>query len=287
MKCLWIALVFAACARPVSPSADRGIPFTLTPDNAIVLAARINATDVVHLALHTATSDVRLTTAAVAKISTLEFSGGASVESWGGGGTSRVSTGNRLSIGGWRRDGVTVWEDRDSSTGTDGKVGLDVFGDAVVELDFEHGRLALHDRRPDVARYERLSLTNDHGALFVSASCVLDGARYTADFLVHSGYGGGILLADELAASSGIGSKIAIRETSTLVDSFGHTIEVRKGILPGFALGATQLADVPVGFFAGALGTQRISVIGTAVLMRFHILFDVAHDALYLQRRAS
>jgi hypothetical protein len=181
---------------------------------------------------------------------------------------------------------VTVWEDASSGRDSDGKFGLDLFAGKVVELDFVRRRLAVHDRLPARAgRYARLKLENDHGELFVSGSCLIDGKGFTTKFLVHSGYGGGVLLADAFAAAAGVDGKIAITETSTLTDSFGHRIEVRKGVLPAFALGTTQLVNVPVGFFRGRLGTQQISVIGGEVLKQFNLIFDVAHDALYVEPR--
>ncbi len=67
--------------------------------------------------------------------------------------------------------------------------------------------------------------------------------------------------------------------------SFGHTIKVKKGIMPVFVLGASKISNVPTGFFAGAIGAQKMSVIGSEILKQFNIIFDIANNDLYIEPR--
>ena len=191
-----------------------------------------------------------------------------------------------LGLGALERRDVRVWEDVNSGAGSDGKFGLDAFGDRIVEVDFDRRELVVHARLPaKTAQWQRLPLEQADDGLFVTATCLVDGMAMPNRFLIHSGYAGGVLLDDAFVARNGLAARIPATETQRLTDAFGHVIEVRKGVLPGFALGDETLHDVPVGFFPGAVGRQTMSVLGMAVLARFDLVFDPAGKALYLHRR--
>ncbi len=279
-------LLLAACgAAPTRPesSAATVIPFDLNRDGNIVVAARLNDRESLRLMLHTAATDLALTSAAGAKLDSLRYDEATRIESWGGGAESRVSHHNRLAVGDAVRDDLDVFEDLNSGADTDGKFGLDLFGTRVVRIDFGRRRIEVSEALPaDIDRYQRLPLTLEDGSPFVDGTCTIAGERYTTRFMLHSGYAGSVLLDDAFAASSGVDDRIEITETTALTDSFGHRIEVRKGRLPRFALGDAALDDVAVGFFPGTIGRQRVSVVGMAVLRRYDLVFDLAHRALFI-----
>lgn len=261
------------------------IPFTLTVHNNIVVSALLNEADPLKLMLHTATADVRLTEEAVRKLKSIGFTNSAKVKSWGGEANSRFSKGNQLQIGALTRKDIVVWEDKNSGHDTDGKFGLDFFENQIVEIDLDQQQITLHQRLPHkAAKYERLKLENQHGNLFVQGSCLIEGKAYAHQYLLHSGYSGGLLLDDTFAANAGVDGKIKITEESSLKDSFGNTIKVKKGIVPVFLLGSAKLSDVPAGFFAGTIGTQKMSVLGGEILKQFNLIFDIANNDLYLMR---
>jgi hypothetical protein len=269
--------------------ADHGevvISFTFTDHNNIVVSAILNGTDTLDLMLHTASSDLRLTEDAVRKSKSIKFTATDKVKSWGGEADSRSSRGNRLQIGDLKRDNINIWEDKNSGHDTDGKFGLDFFQNRIVEIDFDQRRIALHAKLPrKVETYERLKIENQNGLLLVQGSCLIEGKTYANKFLIHSGYSGGILLDDAFAANAGVDGKIRITEESSLKDSFGNTIKVKKGILPVFVLGSSRISNVPVGFFAGAIGAQKMSIIGSEVLKQFNLIFDIANNDLYIAPR--
>lgn len=273
-------------ATTVQGNETISIPFTLSKQNNIVVDVQINESHVVHLMLHSASSDVTLTEDAVRHLGDLTLGKAARIESWGGTSDARYSTGNRVRIGSLAKDDVTLWENRNSGEGTDGKFGLDFFGDAVVEIDYDSGRIVVHDRLPDKARdYQSLAIENEDGERYVEGLCLFGDETRANRFLIHSGYAGGLLLDDAFAASSGIDRKIAITETSRLTDSYGNIIEVKKGVMPGFSLGRLTLSDVPVGFFSGRIGNQDKSVLGGAILKQFNLIFDLGRNTLYIKHR--
>ena len=55
--------------------------------------------------------------------------------------------------------------------------------------------------------------------------------------------------------------------------------------VPGFVLGSSKISNVPVGFFAGAIGAQKMSVLGSEVLKQFNIIFDIANNDLNIATR--
>lgn len=296
-SCLWgavvtlTALILTACEQSILYADQQAqqeitIPFTVTASNNIVVKTVINRKDTVKLMLHTAASDVTLTEEAARKSKSIRFNGKMKVEAWGGKEASRFSKGNRVQIGPLQRGNMDIWEDKFSGKDTDGKFGLGFFQKRIVEIDFDHHRIVLHTNLPRKAeKYERLKIENRNDQLLVEGSCLMDGKAYPHQFLIHSGYSGGLLFDDAFAAQTGIDGKIKITDESSLKDSFGHTIKVKKGLLPVFALGHSEILNVPVGFFSGAIGAQKRSVLGSEMLIRFNLIFDMAHNALYLIRR--
>ncbi|MBP6748299.1 MAG: aspartyl protease family protein [Xanthomonadaceae bacterium] len=291
----WIGL--CACAqRPMrdeAPTARRAphekaydIPFVLTAQNNLVVEAMLDEATPLRLMLHTAASDVSLTEEAVRKIPTLRFGDTAEIGSWGGPSDARFSAGHRLTLGGATRENVTVWEVKDSGDGTDGKFGLDAFGESVVVVDFERRRLRVYDALPaEAAEYDRLVAERTNGEWYVEADCAIGEKSHRHRFLLHSGYSGGVLLDDVFAAEIGANDRLPVIDETTLTDSFGNKIAVRKTVLPGLTLGRTRLSNVPAGFFPGNLGNQRISVIGGDVIKRFDLIFDLGNDAIYVRPR--
>ena len=268
--------------RPIS------IPFTLTDQNNLVVSVALNDTDTLNLMLHTAASDVTLTEDAVRKTKSIKFTETSKMKSWGGESDSRFSKGNQVRIGQLQRNNITVWENKNSGKDTDGKFGLDLFQNRIVEIDFDQRRIVLHEKLPRKAgKYERLKIENQNGQLLVQGNCLIDRKSYSNKFLLHSGYSGGILLDDAFAANAGVDGKIQITEESSLKDSFGNTIKVKKGILPEFALGKARISNVPTGFFSGAIGAQKMSVLGGEVLKQFNLIFDIANNDLYIAPRRA
>jgi hypothetical protein len=274
-----------ACADQTDPQ-PVSIPFSLSSQNNIVVSATLNDQDSLRLMLHTAASDVMLTEDAIREAKSFNSVETAKLNSWGGEGSSRMSIGNTLQIGELLGSNMNVFEDKNSGKDTDGKFGLDFFRNKIVEIDFDELKIVLHAALPRKAEsFERLKIENQNGLLFVHGTCLIENQSYDNQFLLHSGYSGGILLDDSFAERSGVDGKIEITDESTLTDSFGHIIHVKKGIVPKFTLGSSSIPNAPVGFFAGKIGAQKMSVIGCEILTRFNIIFDTANDDLYMALR--
>ncbi|WP_205529446.1 hypothetical protein [Taibaiella koreensis] len=262
------------------------IPFRLTNDNNLVLQAVVNDKDSIAVMLHTAASGLTLTEEAVSRLKNLHFDGSDdNVTSWSGPANSaRYSKNNRLSIGGLHWDSIMVWEDMQSGPGTDGKIGLDLFAGKVVELDFDKGVLILYDTLPaGINDYDKLALRRQGDMLFLEADFYNGRQSFHNALLIHSGYSGALLLDDAFVTTSNIGPPLKVVSEQKLTDAYGKTLKVKKAILPGLTIGRQQLGQVPAGFFEGAIGRQKMSVLGGDILKRFHVIIDAGRTSVYLK----
>jgi hypothetical protein len=261
------------------------LPFQLTESNNISVQAIVNEIDTVNLMVHTAANSVTLTEEAIQELKSLKFAGTDSVKSWGGGGnSSRFSKGNTLQIVELKWQDVSIWENKNSGPKTDGKFGIDLFANKIIELDFEKKLLTLYTSLPDkAATFEKLSLTNENGNLFLEAGCEIGGQLFRNKFLLHSGYSGTILLDDKFTNETKIDEKVKIIAEKELKDSFDNSLKTKKAILSTFSIGSVKLSNVPVGFFKGAIGRQKMSIIGGDLLKRLTIIIDSQAGSIYLK----
>jgi len=275
-------------AQPKTGSDKAGyvIPFELTAFNNISVSAVLNGRDTVHIMFHTAENSVTLTEDADMKLKTIHFNGEVdSVKSWGGqDNTSRFSEHNVLQIGGMEWPDITVWEDKNSGKTLDGKFGPNLFKNKVVEIDFDKKIITISDSLPDnIKKYEKMKLIFQKGDMYIAGNCVTSTNTYNNKFLVHSGYSGALLLDDDFVNNNKLSDQLETIGEKDLKDSYGNIVKTKKTILPEFRLGDVALRDVPAGFFEGAIGRQKKSIIGMDILKRFNIIFDAQRDYIYLK----
>ena len=279
------AAPFAMAQQKTIPDDSYSIPFKLTSDNNMVISAVLNTKDTLNLMLHTAASDFTLTLAATAKISNLNFSRTDSIKSWGGNSnTARYSANNTITIAGHHWNDIKIWENVNSGPGTDGKFGLDLFGKKTIEIDFDRLLVIVHDHLPKkIKNYEKLKLYMQDDMMFIEGSCLIGKKTFTNKFLIHSGYAGAILFDDKFAADTKIDSSLKIIGEKSLKDSYGNVLKTKKAILPGFSVAKISFKDVPVGFFTGAIGRQKMSIIGGDLLKRFNLIINTERSEIYLK----
>jgi len=284
----FILALFSICCTPLFAQ-ETVIPFELTPANNIAVKATLNKKDTATLMFHTAANSLTLTEDAVKKMSSLVFDGADSVKSWGGNGnTSRFSKSNTLEIGNRKWEHVPIWENINSGPQTGGKFGLELFDGKIVEIDFDKKVIVLHTKLPGKAkRFEKLKLTYEDEMMFVEGTCEVAGKLLINRFLIHSGYSGTLLLDDQFTASNKIDTQLKIVDQKTLKDSFGNVLVTNKAVLPSFKLSSKRMVSIPIGFFTGALGRQKMSIIGADLLKRFNMIIDAERAHIYLRENKS
>lgn len=270
-------------AQSLNPPFD-SISFRLSSHNNIIIKALLNGKDSLNLMFHTGTSSLSLIKSSGPKLNSIKWSSETEVQSWGGSSSARFSENNSLKIGGIIWDSLPIWENENSGPETDGKFGPNFFAGKVLEFDFEKNYIFLHDSLPNtISQFSKLGLTNDEGSLFMEAWTSIDTNRYKNKFLIHSGFGGSVLFDDAFSAKHKLGEQLEIFKESELRDSYGNVLKTKKAILPHFQIAEFILQDLPIGFFEGAIGRQKMSVIGGDILKRFHIILDSKRQFIYLK----
>lgn len=274
-------------SEKVSPTVSI-IPFKLTKHNNIVIQAKINQQEIVNLMFHLAVPQVSLTSEASKKLKSVKWTDSHTVKSWGGESKSFLSRKNKLKIGDFVWDNLIISQSTHSGKETDGKFGPDLFKDKSIQIDFLKRQLIIHSSELKVpAGFKKMPIHNQNGMMFVEGQCEFESQKVKELFLLHTGYGGGLLLNDQFVAKHRLTEQIKIIETQELKDSYGNVIKVQKGTLPGFMLGNLNVKDVPVGFFEGKVGRQKISVLGSGLLKRFNIVISRDRKFLFIKPAAT
>lgn len=257
--------------------------FRLSEANNLLVKTVLNGGDTLTLMLHTAANAVTLTEGATKRISSIQWDAVDSTESWGGQQEARRSSYNTLEIGVFKWDSVAIWENTHSGPGTDGKFGLNLFEDKVLEINFERGLLLIHPQLPAKSQqFSRLDLTGKAGLYFLPATIEVGKQTYSHSFLIHTGYGGTLLLDDVFVEEANLEEQLTILEEQELKDAYGNVVINQKALLPVFEIGQNRLKDMPIGFFKGSIGRQKMSVIGGKLMKRFNWLLDINDGAVYL-----
>jgi hypothetical protein len=262
------------------------IPFTLTDYNNLSVQAILNKTDTVNLMFHTAASSVTLTEASIKKLKSLRFKETTdSIQSWGSqSNSSRLSLENFIQIGNLTREKIPIWENINSGQYTDGKFGIDLFKDKVIEIDFDKRVIRLHTSLPKkVKKYERAKLIFRDDMMFLEAYCSIGDSSFSNIFLIHSGYAGAILFDDKFAGDNKLSDRLQIAGEKILKDSYGNTVKTKQAILPLLKIQSKALINLPAGFFEGSIGRQKMSIIGGDILKRFNMVIDAEREHIYLR----
>jgi len=273
-------------ARPaVESESPVEIPFELTEHNNISIDAVLNEKHELVLMFHTAVDEVSIVQNTLEKLPDIKLDLEANVESWGGGSKTCFGRGFKLSLGPVQLDNVTIFQSKFSGHQTEGKFGPRQFKSQFVEVDFTRSRFLLHQTVPKkTSGWERVAVTAENGMMFIDGN-IHDGEDLIEQrFLIHSGYSSFALLDDEFVAKHTYVDELEIIDESKLTDSSGNTLKTKKALLPRFSIGSIEFDNVPVSFFSGAIGRQKISMLGGDFLKRFDLVFDLENNALYLTK---
>ncbi|MEL6589521.1 MAG: hypothetical protein AAFQ68_05550 [Bacteroidota bacterium] len=259
--------------------------FQLNEANNMMVDASLNGRDSLKLMFHLAESEVSLTEAAVARLDSIKLQDGGTANTWGGTHSIKAATNQQLQIGKWQWDSLMIFVDRLSGPGSDGKFGPRLFGDHLIELDFTHQLLILHPQAPDaLADYASIPIEMDGNLMFVEVQSRLGDSLLTHRFMLHSGYGGGLLFDDAFAEQHQLGEQLTIIKEQKLKDSFGNVLTTKQAIMPGIGIAGLEMEEVLVGFFEGEIKRQSISVMGMEVLRHFDLIIDPKAATLYLRK---
>lgn len=262
------------------------IPFQLTTYNNLSIQAILNGVDTVQLMFHTAANALTLTEETVKQLKSIHFVATTdSVKSWGGqANSSRYSPKNQIQIGGLSWDNQAIWENQLSGQFTQGKFGMDLFKNWVIEIDFDQSMILLHKELPkNIKGFQKTKLYTKDEMFFIEAASSIKDSVILERFLIHSGYAGALLINDQFAQVHQLGKQLPIVGEKKLKDSFGNTIISKQARLPLFSIAENTFSNVIVGFFEGSLGRQPYSIIGGDLLKQFNLVIDAQREFIYLK----
>lgn len=262
------------------------LSFHLTEKNNISIPGTLNGQDTLNFMFHTAATEIALIEEAAKHIYELKSSKSVTANSWGGKGEVKYIQNNRLTIGTFSWDSLTIWVDKLSGQGTDGKLGPNLFEEYILELDYEHEELIVHAEAPESLTsdaFKKFVLTVDRGSMYLEGKLGIGENQYVNKFMIHSGYGGTILLDNQFAGKNKIGEQVEVYSESELKDSFGNVLKTRKAMLPSFEFAGHTFEDIPFSFFEGTIGNQRKCVLGGEILKRFTIMLDQKNNWIYFK----
>ncbi len=274
----------ANTTEPWATAPPDTIPFTLNGSNVLTVPVVVDDRDTLQLMLHTGMEGVTLTTEAAQRLRGFIPTDTVHAGSWGGGGSSVRSDDHRVRIGQRVQMHLPLEADPLSGKGSDGKVGHDLFGDAVVEVDFDHARSVVHRGKvPATDGYVPFLLEHHRGGLYIT--CHVEdgqGGVVAQRFLMHTGYGRSVILGATALSRQVALSKLDTLGVDVVYDSFGNELRNRRVRLPALHVGAHRFAAVPASVMDARVASST-NVLGMEVLKRFNWLLDLRHDTLYLR----
>lgn len=261
------------------------IKFKLTEHNNISIESILNETDTINLMFHTAVSSVSLTPEQSQNLSPKINKKTSDVNSWGGNQDVDYVENNKLAIGNRQWDDITLWLNLLSGHDTDGKFGPNLFSNNIIEINFDRLIIVLHENElKELDNYKTFDIsTDDNNSLFIEGELLINEVRLKHKFMIHSGYGGTIILDDQFCSANPIIGELEVFEEKDLKDSLGNLIKTKKARANQFNILNVEFDSVPFSYFDSELTIQKTSVLGGAFLKRFNLLLDLENMKLHVK----
>ncbi len=260
----------------VKPARKDTIPFVLTKDNNLQVQAVLNRKDTVTLLFDSGASGFYLLKTAINKY--LNPSGKQL--------TMKDISDNDFSIGNLSWEQEQIYPLTTTGDCCEGMFGWDAFDGKVLEIDYDHSRMIVHTKRPEISKeYETFPMEymKEHFCIYLPVA--VDRKRYTGRFLFDLGYQRTIMLDQEMMQQKGLAIKdLPVIKETVMYNSAKEainlmTVDLEKIIFGRYVLEAIP-AQVnsntrPAGYAANFLGGE--------VLKRFNIILDFQQHKVFMK----
>jgi len=199
-----------------------------------------------------------------------------------------TSSGNVLQIGGltWRATSLmTIDYQGVKGIDFDGVLGWVAFENKVVEIDYEHNYLVIHDKLPIVGPdYSQLEMKIRNGIPFVKCLLTFNGQQQEGWFDLDTGSDGWLVVGQQFAASASMTGNLKRLGAAYTSGSAGGQVAQTVFSLPTLTLGRYQLYQLPIYVNEkDPVGGAIPENIGTQILKRFNLLLDFSTNLLYIK----
>jgi len=247
------------------------ITFRLNESNNILLKTLVNDQDSLVLMFQIAMEDAAISPDRINAANHLNFK------------ESDVSVGNKIQVGEWTCTDLIFYDNQLSAKGSDGKVGTKLFKDKSFKINYDQERFEIFDQLPNVEGYEAIPIRTIDGVYFLTVNSTINGKELAHQFYLQTGYAGGLLYDNVFSDLHDLKNKLNIIKSTTLKNASGKEVITNDAIITSLSIGPWKLADVAVGFFAGELKTQQLSLFGADLMKRFNWIFDVDRKIAYIR----
>lgn len=274
-------------ARVKEPWRSDTIPFTLSEQNNVLVAAILNERDTLWLMFHSAYRGVSIIKGVLDRAKSLHLDGSSEAHAWGGSAEEGFSKGNVIRIGRQRWEDLEVAIDEQSGKGSDGKFGYDLFADKVVELNYDRKVMVIHNRLPrGMSGYARWPINYESGSFFVDGMVGIAGHAYPERFMFHTGYGGQFILGTGFMERYDLYDKLDTVSVEELKDSFGNPIRNVTTEVESLRIGKERASHVR-GSVMDPKARFPSSVLGSGSLKNFNMLIDLRNDMIHVKPRRA
>ncbi|KFC20241.1 hypothetical protein IO90_13725 [Chryseobacterium sp. FH1] len=256
-----------------SVNAQEIIPFRITKYNNIIVKTLVNDKDSLDLMFQIAMQDASISPERIRPAKSLIFD------------KNGMSENNAVKIGKKEFKNIRFFDNELTGQEADGKIGTGIFKGKTYKIDYDNNQFVLYDQLPNVKDYKQVSFTyNKQGQIFLTCENMIGNETYEANFLLQSGYSGGLLYSNQFADSKKLNEKLEITGEKTLKNSAGQSISTKQGILPMLTIiDDITLQNVSAGFFMGEIKNQSTSYFGADLIRRFNWIFDAETQIIYIK----
>ncbi|GAA4906860.1 aspartyl protease family protein [Mucilaginibacter defluvii] len=257
------------------------IPFELTAFNAIKVKCILNNIDTLNMHFDVGSFDFRIIRDAMLNKTHLltgqrgqtkpDFSKADKI--------SKIQMGNTI----WNNPEVAI--NNQTAHEMDGRFGWNLFEGKVVEVNYDKHLLLIHTQLPAYLKgYDKLKLKFIRSFVCVGGSFLINGKRYTGDFLMDTGADRAMILDSSWVARNNFPQNLKVAKQLEALDPRGVKYPVKAVVAPLYQLGKFRLNNVPALMLSGKnpVGFE-INYLGNDLLKRFNLVFDFQHDQLYLK----
>lgn len=256
-----------------SINAQETIPFRITKYNNIIVKTLVNDKDSLDLMFQIAMEDASISPERTRPGKSLTFN------------KNGISDNNSVKIGKNEFKNIRFFDNELTGQEADGKIGTGIFKGKTYKIDYDKNQFVIYDQLPDVKDYKQVSYTfNKQGQIFLMCENLIGNETFETNFLLQSGYPGGLLYSNQFADSKKLNEKLKIKGEKTLKNSAGKSVTTKQGILPALTIiDDITLKDVSAGFFTGDIKNQTTSYFGADLIRRFNWIFDAETQIIYIQ----
>lgn len=264
-------MLLMVCAMGTLASAQVRIPFRLTKYNNLILKTVVNQKDSLDLMFQVAMDDGAISPVRMNKVEHILFD------------KEDYSASNTVEISGHVWDGISFVDNQYSGLESDGKIGMALFKDSVLEINYDKEELVSYTSMPSVEGYQSVPVHYRNGAMFIDMLSEIAGQEYVHPFYLQSGYSGGILYDDNFAEENRLKDKLVTIDHKELKNSAGKSVITNTAEVTKVSLGSAELQQVRVAYFSGELKNQSFSLFGADMMKRFNWIINADRTRAWIK----